>query len=279
MKFLDMQCNKEFIWHEYYYKKADLYRRLNLPDSALITTNLCIAIRKKQKTPLRQIHAYNAHGLIALSLNKLDTAIASFQKAVHSNIYSVRAARLYPVINGNIGQCYYLKKDYEKAYVYLLLDVTQSLENNVIHSFISASFMLAKIEIISENYTEGISRAEDLLRNYNHELSISQQMEISELLMQTYQSINNTSKRNFYREKWTKLTKLNLENEINTHQGLADEIHANSLRNVMTSIENEKKIMNQEILILEKDKEKNRLENGLLISGLALVTIVILFFL
>ena len=278
LNYLEMQCNKETAWLAYYYKKALIYTQLGLPDSALATTIKCISLRKRQKDGLRLMHAYNNHGLIASQLNLLDTAIWAFEKALAPEQYNARATKLYAVIKGNLGHCYYKKNDYKKAYEYLLLDAEESLKNNILSSFISASIMLAQIDIEEKKYQKAIRRLENLENNYTPELGSIEVLQINELLMQAYQGINNDSKFKFYVEKWTTLNKQLFEEKLTAQQELTDEFHANSLMNAMKNIENEKKLMNQEIVILENINEKDQLKNGLIILSLVLISVVILFF-
>ena len=199
LEYLEMQCDKETNWLSYYFKKARIYIWLDMPDSALITTSACISLRKTENDPFRLIHAYNNHGLIAGGLlNKQDIAIATFNKATDIAEQNNDYSEIHAVVKGNLGSAYYEKKDYNRAYKYLLFTTKESHKKTMTRSFVGASIYLAHIEIEEKNCQLGINRLESLLNNYSSEELAIRDLEILELLMQGYKTLNNNSKYNLY---------------------------------------------------------------------------------
>lgn len=115
------------------------------------------------------IHLYNTKGLFALRSKYYGIAINSFNKGLevannNNDPNEVIATKgMIPVIQGNIGMCYYEQGQLKQAIHYLELDSKGSYEYEQEGSHTNAEIQLAKIEEEAGQYLSAIKRLEALL--------------------------------------------------------------------------------------------------------------------
>ena len=276
MKYLELNCEpiKPIV---FYYKKAELYSILELPDSALITTLEGISIAKQQENQEELLSAYNQHGLIAKRLGHLEEAIKYFSIAINYIDSIGYERKKNGFIIGNLGSCYYELGKLDLAYKYLLEDSKGSLENTEIESYLNAEIILAEIDFKRKQHQKAIAKLEAILSQYDLDLPLNQKLTAIELLMKIFKSINNYSKYDHYSDQWTVLNKLKVNREIESHENLIDDYTAISMRHAIQVIEAEKELLNQKLITQEKEEEKDRLKKWLLISGLITIILILLF--
>ncbi len=278
LKYLNMNCNITMN-HLYYYKKANLYCLLEQSDSALMSTAEFITIANGKSDPRMLMRAYNQHGLIAKKINNIDLAIEAFSSAIEiADTTGLKNSTLNFVITGNLGSCYYLKKNYDKAYGFLSIDSEGSLKGNQILSYLNAELNLAEIDVLRKNYNKATNRIKLLLTKYRKELLIDQELKLVELLIKVYKDTGDDLKYDYYSKQWINLQKAEFQTKIKMHQKLLDEYSTNTMKHVLQILDAEKKLVDQKLLLENKEKEKNKLRNWLLITSLILAIVLILFF-
>jgi len=179
---------------------------------------------------------------------------------------------------GNLGSCYTEKGKINEAYECFLIDSKGSLLENQIGSYLLAELSLAEIDVKRKDYGNATKRLTSLLTNYDNHLIDDQKLRANELLMQVFKSSGNARMHDLYTSKWIELSKTILQNKLETHQGLVEQYSANSLRQVKQQMETEKELSAQELLVLQKDQEKKKLRDWLVIVALILIIITFLFF-
>lgn len=259
------------------YKIAGFYAHLNLPDSALIMTSESITEAKKL-APHEMVGAYNAHGLIAQRLNRLDEAIDAYSRAIKISDSLNHPVDKYAFIMGNLGLCYFKKGDSDLAYKYLLIDCEGSLKRDQVGSYINAALILIEIDLQRKDYVEAKQKISSILSNYNNQLLDDQRLTLYELLIQISKSTGNDSDYDRYSAEWMELSKKAFQDKVETHKSLVQQYSANSLRQAQYQLETEKELSAQEMLVLEKEQEKNQLRNWLVIIGLTLILLILFFF-
>jgi len=275
IRYLDMNCDDKRNFH---YKKATIYCFLDMPDSALTETSNLIGIAYKNGSFWDLLDAYNSHGLISKRLGKIDEAIKAFERALDFVDSLGHDDTRHAYIMGNLGSCYTEKGKINEAYECFLIDSKGSLLENQIGSYLLAELSLAEIDVKRKDYGNATKRLTSLLTNYDNHLIDDQKLRANELLMQVFKSSGNARMHDLYTSKWIELSKTILQNKLETHQGLVEQYSANSLRQVKQQMETEKELSAQELLVLQKDQEKKKLRDWLVIVALILIIITFLFF-
>ncbi len=272
IKYLDLLCeaDKEAL---YYYQKAELYRLLELPDSALMISQKGIAWAKREGNSRDLISAYNNHGIIAKELNKFNEAIVAFSDAMEV-VGNEEKANKYAYVMGNLGSCYFEVGAFDKAYACLLIDAEGSVKYSEKGSYVNAEIDLAEIEGLRKEHNKVLERLNNLLDHYDKHLSVENRLLVFEYLMASYKSIGNKTAYNAHAEKWMELNKLHFQNQTETYKSLIEQFNANALKQITQKIELEKQLVDQKLIIQEKISEQKQLKNGVLI-GVLLVVIII----
>ena len=273
VKYVDMVCEEE-KGIMYYHHKANLYRLLELPDSALMISEEGIDWAKKNSKSKDLIAAYNNHGIIARHLNKFDKAIGAFSTAVEVVNSTDKNILHFAYIMGNLGSCYVEIEEYDKAYECLLIDAEGSIKYRAKGSYIQAELSLAEIEVLRKEHKRAINRLKSLLNNYEKHLSVDNKLKLFESFMSIYNSIGDKSSYKLYSEQWIELNKFHFQNQMGTHKTLIEQFNANALKQITQKIELEKQLVDQQLIIQQKVSEQKQLKNWTLI-GFLLFTILL----
>ena len=275
--YLDQICNGSRD-SKVQYEKAKLYTLLKLNDSALTLTEENVKFQLDNGSPYARISAYNTHGLIAKNIENYDEAILAFRSCIDVIDSTNNNKHMKPTVQGNLGSCYFLKGDLDVALNYLELDSEGSLKLGEVGSYINAEMTIAEIEIIRKDYEKAIKRLEYLLKSNERSLIYMQKEGIFNLLRTANKAIGNNDKFNHYTNAWYELNNEEYRNKSIEHQVIVQQFSSNLLRQATKQMETEKQLMDQKVLVLEKEEEKNRFRNWLLGIGLGLVILIILFF-
>ena len=264
-----------------FYTKAKLYSLMGMPDSAVMQTLESIRIAKDQNKPRKLVATYNQHGLINKNLEQYDEAIVAFSEAIKLVDSFGLDERRYGFLIGNLGSCYYLKGDLDRAYSSLTIDSDKSKVNDR-GSYFSAEIMLAEIDIKRKSYQTALIRLNGLqisyeeLNEYNPLISISQELNILEMYMDIFQILEDKENYEYYLKKWVVLIKKESQSSVETNQILVEEYAANTIRQVTIQIETEKELLRQQMIV---EEQKSRMQKWLLAAGALIVILIILFFL
>ncbi|PCI94698.1 MAG: hypothetical protein COB15_13670 [Flavobacteriales bacterium] len=276
IKYIDMMSEKN---HLRSYNKAEAYRLLGLVDSANITTSAFIEFSKNLENKKILINAYNNQGLIYRNIGNIDSAIIYFLKA-DKLIDSLKFDRSdYGYVSGNIGNCYFLKGNLNKAYEFISIDSKRSRLNEIdLISYLNAETKLAKIDFKRKEYDKAISRIDNLFKNHETDFGSSKKIILLELYMDIYKEMGNSLKYEYYLQQWISFNKINTSDIIQTNEELIAEYTENSLQQVTLQMKIEKELLKQKLIIKEQEDSKTRLKYWLLTSGLLLLTSTMFFF-
>lgn len=273
VKYINLTCENQKHLLAYYYK-ADLYRLLELPDSALITAEKGIDWAKKRNNPKELIGAYNNYGLIAKSLNKFHLAITAFSKALELIEKDGGNIDNYAYIMGNLGSCFFKVGEYDKAYECLLIDSKGSIKQSQKSSYIFAELNLAEIESLRKEHQKATKRLNNLINNYDEHLTPPLKLTTLKSLINTYKTVGNESKYKYHSDQWIELNEVYFQNQIITHKTLIEQQTTDALKQVTEKIALERQLMDQKILIQQKENEQKQLKILALI-GLLLASLIV----
>ncbi len=271
VKFLEEDCNtnRSGSW---YFDKAMLQVKLGDTDGALTTAleHIDLTSDKSEK-----VGAYNKYGIVARETEKYSIAIESFKSALEIiDQFNIRK-NLKPIILGNIGSCYLAQGDYDQAYTYILADAQGSLEKNETGSYINAELTLATIEQHWNQHNKAIQRLEELWQNYETKLSNAKKTELFQNLIVSMNATGNTSGYKKYSEKYIQLVKEESEMGLETNRELIKAHSQNSVSLVKDQMTAERNLMDKEVQLLEEEQERKSQRNWFIISGLALLLIIV----
>jgi DNA-binding CsgD family transcriptional regulator/competence protein ComGC len=273
LEYLNMTCNKVEN-ADIHYKKALLFIELKQNDEALTTTLESIQIQHKKNDIKAQIRAYNMHGLIARKIGKYDDAIRAFKTAIQIIDSSAISKELKPVVQGNIGLCYFQKGEFEKAYNYAQSDSKGSLKSNSIASYTQAEILLSKIDFRNNEYAKVNTRLMELYNKYQSQLLYPAKSELLEILIKSLKLSGNKKEYIYYSEKWFNTTKSEVEIQQTAFQNLFDAFSKNSIVGISEQMELEKRILDQKLVIQNKESDREELNSWILIGGLMLAMII-----
>ncbi len=274
--YLDQNCASQKDG-KYYYQKAKLYVLLELPDSALLMTATAIDLAKKKGKLNDLIGTYNQQGLIADNLNRFDDAIAAYTNAIKIIEENNKEIANYAFIMGNLGNSYYKKGEYAKAYECLLIDSKGSEPSTQKMSFINAELLLAQIDTTRKDYKSLIKRVQNLRSNYPIYLSDENELAAIEMLMHAYKEIGQKSKYQLYSSKWVSLSKSYFQAQMKMQKNMGEQNSTHSLQQVTEKMKLEKQLQNQVIITQQNNAEKKRIELIALILAFSLSIGIISF--
>ncbi len=267
ISYLDMNCDnrKNEI---YYYQKANLYRLLNLPDSALITVKKGISFAVENGNKRSLIRAYNNCGLIAKQLKKYDIAISAFTEAIEVGENNGIDNNRYAHVIGNLGSCYYEQGDYNSAYPLLEIDAKGSLAIGSMTSFINAETYLCLIDIENKKFRKVIKRCNNLLKDYSKHIEDFQKIKVFELLMDAHKQTGNSKEYEYNLTKWKRLSEQSHKVQLEIQRNLIKKYAENSMLAVTKKMALEKQLADQKFKLKLKEEKEKQLINKLLIGGL-----------
>lgn len=252
----------------YYYKKANLYRLINLPDSALITVKKGIFFAVENENKRSIIRAYNNYGLIAKKLKKYDIATSAFTKAIEIGKNNDLNINKYAHIIGNLGSCYYEQGDYNSAYPLLEIDAKGSLTIGSMTSFINAETFLCLIDVENKKFRKVIKRCNNLLKTHAKHFKDFQKIKVFELLMDVHKQTGNSKEYEYNLTKWKRLSEQSHKAQLELQRNLIKKYAANSMLAVTKKMELEKQLTDQKFKLKLKEEKEKQLINKLLIGGL-----------
>ena len=273
LEYLEMACSNTQS-RNLHYKRALLYVSLKKEDSAYITTAEYIKIQTQKNNSHVLIGAYNQHGLIAKKIGRYDDAISAFKSAIELIDRKNIGHGLKPIIQGNLGSIYLKKGKLDKAYDYLILDSKGSLIQNEVRSYANAEILLSRIELKRNQKNKASVRLQQLYNTYQFDLLYSQNNEILELLIETLLSLGQTKDYINFSKKWLALTKFEIEIKNTAYQNLFDAFSKNSINSITKQMEFEKELLDQKIVLQQKESERQQLSSWFLIA--ALVTAIVI---
>lgn len=97
--------------------------------------------------------AYNNLGFTYYLAGQLDSAEFYYMKVVADSLNKYKHSSTYGLTMGNLGQLFYLKKNYKKALDCILIDA-ELTKNEIPESYNSALLAMAKCYYFMNNYTE-----------------------------------------------------------------------------------------------------------------------------
>lgn len=273
LEYLNMACDKKGNGN-LYYQKALLYISLKMEDSAYITTENHINLQIKQDNSRALIRAYNQHGLISKKIGRYNDAIIAFKSAIELIDQKNIDRGFKPIIQGNLGSIYFEQGKLDIAYNYLLLDSKGSIKQNEIRSYANAEILLSRIELKRNQENKASIRLQQLYNTYQFDLLYSQNNEILELLLETLLSLGHTKEYVNFSKKWLALTKFEIEIKNAAYQNLFDAFSKNSINSITKQMEFEKELLDQKIVLQQKESERQQLSSWFLIA--ALVTAIVI---
>lgn len=165
------------------YSLAIIYYELSLYDSAKIMANDIIA---NQLTSLQYREVINLYNLQALTENKLGnykSAINIYNKGLQLAT-SKKDTSWIGLLNGNIGDVYYNKKNYPMALQYLQKDIQFSLFAKEFSSAANAFFLKGKIYFSQFNQKDSANYC------FNQAISNAKKHERPSALLDIYKKLN-----------------------------------------------------------------------------------------
>jgi len=181
--------------NEVNYLIANILIRKGEVDSALVLMNKHVKyVRELSSRKQDLIGVYNQYGLICYEGGRFEKAILNFRKAIiEIDSLNVRQ-NLKPMLNGNIGLCYYKLNDYEKAYKMLEFDAIESKKIGAFESHFNAVLIMSKIDLIKNRNKDAFKKIDYLMSTNLFELKFFKKKECFEVLLGIYENQNNLKK-------------------------------------------------------------------------------------
>ncbi len=173
---------------------ARLYLKLDKTDSAIYYFKLQLQIADSLEETILKIRGNNNIGFGFFILKDLDSAIFYYQKAI--DLYTKHDFKkelgypLYATINGNLGQIAFIKKEYDKAIEYLLIDFEFNLNSKQYENSIILGKTLCKSYYKTGKFKE-IRDILEKLSNYKYTISRQSFLMLSNLKIKYYNYLKN----------------------------------------------------------------------------------------
>jgi signal transduction histidine kinase len=268
---LSLKQNDSLTWALAGLELGNNFYNLGRLETAKVILNS--ALQYKNKMIVSEIVSmYNTLGLIEKRKNQIPEAIQNFNKAMGiAQNYELNS--WIGVIYGNIGSCYYLNQDYDKALIYYQKDVDLSKKYGQYESAVKAMIAICEV-YIKTNQTKKFQPYLDTLERdvkwikKQHDLDFPNFFKIKSEYFKSNKQYDSAF---FYLEIFLELFQ-NKQSDINSKQ-------INELQVLLQSAENEKKIiqLQDEKLKAEADKKLRNVTNSAILIGVLLLFVVIFF--
>lgn len=232
------------------------------------------------------VHFYNTKGMMASKTGYYSVAISSFKKAIEianqidprSSISGTKV--MIPIIQGNLGNCYYKKGDLANAQHFLTLDSKGSFEANQFGSHVSAEIILSDIELKLGQKKKALTRLTNsynrLLTNnsFKHWLKWSRtEAELLRKLAELHKAKKEYSKSVKYFDQYLLVADSIQRREKTENEAIRNAYVETILESSANDLETNSALWNAKLLSAEKDKEiSNSRYKNILYSSLLIIS-------
>ena len=216
----------------------------------------CLELRKKINDENAQISTYNNIGDTYTVMQDYENALKYFNICLIFNL----SDRLKAIVNYNIGEVYYFKKDYKIAQEFIQKGLDFGIATDYWQIIIAAYQMQANILLLNQKYNEAIKVLEKAYEVSKIKKSKEDQYPLCELFSKAYSGLKEYKKAYEYLDKYN-----NLKNELlrlNNTQKLKKIEFEHQLKSITSETDEIKKKNTQIVSAFKKiEIQRNEIES------------------